>query len=346
MSATICSRCVLPDTFPGVKIQDGLCNHCRKAGSADEIRSRKKGLWPQIDEAVEAARGQGEYDCIVALSGGKDSCYTLKLLVDRYKLRCLAVAVDNGFWSDKAAANCKTVTTALGVDLVVFTPAFSFMRQMYAESLVSAPSQVKAAAKRASSICNSCIDLINTFMAKTALRHGAGLVAAGYVSGQVPTDTAVIRIDTSRQAVQRAPMLARLAGRMGEPARHYFQVSPGGPHAVITLINPMLAQSLRDEEIIAELLPLGWAKSSDAGAHSTNCQLNDIGILAHIQLHHFHPYVFEISEQVRAGLTSRAEAMQRTSALPSADQRDALLNRLGLAPDHCGLFPPGSEARR
>ena len=63
-----------------------------------------------MGEILEASRGTGAYDAIVAFSGGKDSSYTLKLLVEDYGLNCLAVTIDNGFISEGAFKNCRTIT--------------------------------------------------------------------------------------------------------------------------------------------------------------------------------------------------------------------------------------------
>ena len=42
--------------------------------------------------------------------------------------------------------------------------------------------------------------------------------------------------------------------------------------------------------------------------HSSNCRINDLGILNHQKKYGFHPYELEISEQVRNGNLSYVEA--------------------------------------
>ena len=41
--------------------------------------------------------GSGQHDCIVSLSGGRDSSYVLDCVVNELKLRTFTLTVDNGF---------------------------------------------------------------------------------------------------------------------------------------------------------------------------------------------------------------------------------------------------------
>src|SRR5436305_12885670 len=154
----ICTRCVLPDTFPGLAFNAaGVCSLCAAEPALDEIVRRREAMRGDLERTYQTVRGKGDYDCLVAYSGGKDSSFTLFTLVEDFKLRCLAITVDNGFVADQAIVNCKTVTDALGVDHILYKPSFDFMRRMYDESLKGGL-HVGAAVKRASAICNSCIN--------------------------------------------------------------------------------------------------------------------------------------------------------------------------------------------
>jgi N-acetyl sugar amidotransferase len=68
-----CQRCILPDTRPGVRLDaDGVCNGCRNV----EIKSRID--WSARREefaaiADEAKARCARYDCVIPVSGGKDS---------------------------------------------------------------------------------------------------------------------------------------------------------------------------------------------------------------------------------------------------------------------------------
>ncbi|WP_269849851.1 adenine nucleotide alpha hydrolase family protein [Methanosarcina horonobensis] len=60
-------------------------------------------IWQKLKKLFEDYGGKGKYDVIYALSGGKDSSYTLyKLKQDYPFLKVLAVQFDNGFISEGA----------------------------------------------------------------------------------------------------------------------------------------------------------------------------------------------------------------------------------------------------
>jgi hypothetical protein len=327
----ICSRCVLPETFPGIDFDEaGVCSVCRQTPDVVALRGQRQRLKARMDEAIERVRGGRKYDCLVAFSGGKDSSYTLKLLVQQYGLSCLALTIDNGFLSDQALRNCRAVTRELSADFSLFTPAPDFMRGMYRASIDQPALHTPAAITRASAVCNSCISLINAQMLQTALAHEIPLIAGGYLSGQVPKDAAVLELDIAAHGKTRSASLRRYAEVFGPGAVKYFRVDP--PHraavggataggaaggARVTLINPMLTVEMSEEAIIEEISQLGWRPSPDTGRNSSNCRLNDLGVLVHHRRHGFNPYVAEIAEQVRLGLMDRETALAKAAAIPA-----------------------------
>lgn len=78
-----CRRCILPDTRPNLQIgPDGVCNACSNHGVRHEIdwESRAAQLRGVVEAARTAARPNG-YDCLIPVSGGKDSTWqTVKCL--------------------------------------------------------------------------------------------------------------------------------------------------------------------------------------------------------------------------------------------------------------------------
>jgi N-acetyl sugar amidotransferase len=72
-----CRRCVLPDTRPGVRLDaEGVCNGCRNAELKDRIDWRARaGEFAAL--VAEAKRRKADYDCVIPVSGGKDSHWQL-----------------------------------------------------------------------------------------------------------------------------------------------------------------------------------------------------------------------------------------------------------------------------
>ena len=64
----------MPDTKPDLKFdQDGICDACTNFPNRKEIdwNKRKK----QLFEIVDKYKQQSNWDCIVPVSGGKDSTF-------------------------------------------------------------------------------------------------------------------------------------------------------------------------------------------------------------------------------------------------------------------------------
>lgn len=75
-----CQTCVLPDTRPNLKInEDGTCN-CKLSNESSITVNWNERL-TQFREFMKATRTDSEYDCVIPVSGGKDSTWqTLQCL--------------------------------------------------------------------------------------------------------------------------------------------------------------------------------------------------------------------------------------------------------------------------
>ena len=89
-----CNECGMPDTRPGSKFVDGVCGACRN------FKTRKDVDWAdrerELDDLLGQFRGETPYDCIIPVSGGKDSHRLVKEVVDR-GMRPLLVTVNDSF---------------------------------------------------------------------------------------------------------------------------------------------------------------------------------------------------------------------------------------------------------
>lgn len=116
----VCVRCLMDDTVTGITFdENGECTFC-KIHDDLERKFPLNDETPQILQSlVEKIKQDGKgkkYDCIVGVSGGRDSTYTLHNAV-KLGLRPLAVHFDNGWNSEIAVQNIKNATKILGVDL-------------------------------------------------------------------------------------------------------------------------------------------------------------------------------------------------------------------------------------
>jgi len=72
-----CTRCILPETFPGIKFdQSGVCNYC------DSYKNIEVNGEQELQKRLSGYRNRGDkYDCIVPISGGRTAAlFYMKLL--------------------------------------------------------------------------------------------------------------------------------------------------------------------------------------------------------------------------------------------------------------------------
>lgn len=114
-----CARCVLPDTRPGLRIgADGVCEAC--ANHAHRPRVDWDARATQLAERFNDARRQANgYDCVIPVSGGKDSTWQVATCL-RHGLRVLAVTWRTPGRTSIGQQNLDNLI-ALGVDHIDYT---------------------------------------------------------------------------------------------------------------------------------------------------------------------------------------------------------------------------------
>lgn len=119
---TYCTKCVTPTTRPGVTLDgEGVCGACRTAAQKTQIdwRARKADL-----EAIFARfrrKRDHDYDCLVPVSGGKDSVYQTHMVKNVFGMNPLCVTFRPLSRTRRGEENLQALRN-LGVDHVDFSP--------------------------------------------------------------------------------------------------------------------------------------------------------------------------------------------------------------------------------
>lgn len=331
----ICANCLLPETFPGISFNEkNICNHCvREEALISRAKEEKALSRGKLDELIHGIKGRAPaYDVVIAYSGGKDSSYTIKLLSEKYRLRTLALTVDNHFVSPAAWENIKKVTDAFEIDHITFRPPWPFMKAVF--RLASAEDIFPTSTLlRASSICTFCIGLVKSLVLKTALEQSIPLVAFGWSPGQAPIQSALMKTNPAlmhqNQEVFRVAfskdIAAQLAGYL-IPQPYYELYKDRFPHN----IHPLAFFEYDESRIQTELKSVGWIPPADTDSNSTNCLLNALANYCHLDRHGFHPYVLEIASLVRQGVMSRNDGIEKIYTPQNQEMVDYARRRLGL----------------
>ncbi len=324
----ICNKCILPETFPGIRFDEqGVCNFCQKGSRGREEAKENKEIYERkFLELVDKLRrdgGAAKYDVLMAFSGGKDSTYTMALLKNKYKLRILAFSFDNGFISETARRNIGIVTDRLCIDHIMFKANWDMMRAIFrytADHEMYSPKTLE----RASTICTSCIGFVKSLCLKIALEQQIPMIGFGWSPGQAPLKSSIMKNNPSLIKMTQSAILVPLKFVVGEGVEAYFlsdrhYTLPGiFPYNV----HPMAWEYYNEEMILTEIRKLGWELPGDTDTNSSNCLLNAFANEIHIKRYGFHPYVWEIANMVRQGDMDRQEGYTKIYQ----EQRSELVN--------------------
>ncbi len=127
-----CKRCVYPaNAKPGIVFDDhGICSGCRSFEAKTTHRSlidwpqRERRLRNLLEDYRERQRAKGNpYDCIVPVSGGKDSHFQVYVVKERYGLNPLLVSYNHSFNTPLGIRNLTNLVDRMDCNLLRFTTA-------------------------------------------------------------------------------------------------------------------------------------------------------------------------------------------------------------------------------
>ena len=133
-----CKKCLTTDLRPNASFdEDGVCIACKFSQMEQEqsFAVKLKILQQKIKQNMQKRKKKGAYDCIVGVSGGKDSTRQAHWVRDRLGLRPLLVC---GAYPPKQmtqiGADNLSNLIKMGFDLIVDTPAPQTASQLSLES--------------------------------------------------------------------------------------------------------------------------------------------------------------------------------------------------------------------
>jgi N-acetyl sugar amidotransferase len=112
----------MPDTRPGIKFnKEGVCYPClnhEKKKSVDW-----DGRWDEFMMQCEPYRWKKGHNCIIAVSGGKDSHYQVHVVKELMGMNPLLVSVADNFTMTEAGKhNVKNLSEEFGCDIITLNP--------------------------------------------------------------------------------------------------------------------------------------------------------------------------------------------------------------------------------
>jgi N-acetyl sugar amidotransferase len=130
-----CLRCCMPESNEGIKFDEmGMCQACQSAEHKIHIdwTVRERELRGILDKYKALNR---DYDCIIPISGGKDSTFQLHVLTKVYGMRALAVTFSHTWFSETGKYNLQNCLDKFDVDHIMFSPSRSLVERLARQSL-------------------------------------------------------------------------------------------------------------------------------------------------------------------------------------------------------------------
>jgi N-acetyl sugar amidotransferase len=121
----------MPDTKPGVKLDaEGVCQACRRYEEKKDINWDKR--WKELERLCDKyRRDDGYWDCIIAVSGGKDSYFQVHTLKKELGMNPLLVTANTTFSiTDAGDHNFKNMLDAFGCDNITLNLNLDLARRM------------------------------------------------------------------------------------------------------------------------------------------------------------------------------------------------------------------------
>ncbi len=183
-----CVRCCMPSSNEGIEFDEmGICRACYSAEQKMHINwvEREKSLRKLLDYHKSLNR---DYDCIVPISGGKDSTFQLHVVTKVYGLRALAVTFSHNWFTETGKYNLQNCLEKFNVDHIVFTPNRNLVNRIARQSLV-----------KIGDSCWHCHSGVGAFAMQIAVKFNISLLiwgeSAADLSGRSSYFDPVIKFD-------------------------------------------------------------------------------------------------------------------------------------------------------
>lgn len=162
-----CTRCCLPETMEGISFDEfGICVPCRSSEEKMHIdwTERKKTL----EGIIDSFRSETYYDCILPMSGGKDSMYQAHILRKILDVNPLSVTHGQNWLSVVGRYNLENCLQKFDLDHLVFNMNRALINRVARRSLGAI-----------GDACWHCHIGAGTFPVQTALAWKIGLMCFG-----------------------------------------------------------------------------------------------------------------------------------------------------------------------
>ncbi len=130
-----CTKCVYPSiaAAPMEFDENGVCMGCRMSEVKDDIGTgewrRRKELLRDILEQYRSRDGS-TYDCVIPVSGGKDSYFQTHVITKEFGLKPLLVTYNGNNYTPTGWHNVHRMKKVFGVDHIFYSPQEDLLKKL------------------------------------------------------------------------------------------------------------------------------------------------------------------------------------------------------------------------
>jgi N-acetyl sugar amidotransferase len=307
-----CVRCCMPESNEGIQFDEmGICQACQSAEQKIHIDwvARERELRRTLEYYKSLSN---DYDCIVPISGGKDSTFQLHVITQVYNMRALAVTFSHNWYSETGKYNLQNALEKFNVDHIMFTPNRALVNQLARQSLF-----------KIGDACWHCHAGVGAFPLQVAVKFKIPLLVWGEsiaeMSGRATHYNPVTKFDRDyftkvsakvypEQMVCENIELRELAGFKLPSYEEIEQVGVVGIH----LGDHIFWDDERQMEFVRDVY--GWREDHVEGTYkrykSVECRMAGVHDYTKFLKRGFGRGTDHASADVRAGLLTRQEAFE------------------------------------
>ena len=325
----ICQSCLLNSNYRNIKFDKfGICNYCQTYNALEEKITAFDANGKLLEDRFNLFRGKYEYDCLVGISGGKDSSYVVYQLKNKYGLKILTFTFDNGFLTDYAKKNIELLVQKLKVDNFFYKPDWDIYKEFYRQSIL-----------HFGYTCPVCAYSSYAFSNKVAFEKRIPFCVHGRSPAQMfkellnesldpflpfiwnnlsPYNTLTNK-ETAQKVIRKSdyflkrfipdPKLRKIFYKEFFPDKDSFE----GVDQLPEFLGLFLYEKYDEASIKAVIArELGWLSSSDSKilTHS-DCMIHDAAMFLYNQVFDYSLLSLELSVMIRQGNISREEGTKR-----------------------------------
>lgn len=325
-----CKACILPMNFPGISLDaNGVCALCANHKSSPAPIGSDV-----LKNKILSAAGK-DYDCVVPLSGGKDSSYVLYYAVKKIGLRVLAVNYNSGFQSAQATDNVVNACEKLKVPLKVFDADFNLRK-----SLVRQVFRFGALTGIPTGVCGNCENAIRSYALRAAREAGVRTILMGdseaeKISIPIPTGLGGLlrRVNSKNFAgvIKTLSAYYVTASRerkyMGISTKEAFQLSmapiefPENDIQVLHFFDFVPWETMNKKDLLEK--ELGW-KAAGSQIARFDCYLHPLDNFAFLKQLGISKDGIIYANLVREGVMTRDQALEQELNIQKTIKEDCL----------------------